>query len=262
MPHLTVDFDDGLATLTLSNPPQNRIDDELIEDLSSALDKFAPNGTRAVLVTSEGPDFCFGGEISTWPEASQAELKTSIGRGLAVFNRFETVDVPVVVAIHGHCLGGGLELAVRGDIIFAADTARFGHPEQTIGIVTLLGGVYRVAERVGAARAMEWAMTSEFVTAATMREAGLINRVVPEPDLLKEATAFARRLAAGPTRAHGVHKALLREWRKGGIAAADAALIELGVPLFETDDASRALLAARSALQAGAPRPAMNFQGC
>lgn len=261
MAHLTADFDDGLATLTLSNPPQNRIDDELIEDLSAAIDKFARNGTRAVLITSEGPDFCFGGEISTWPEASQEELKTSIGRGNAVLNRFESLDVPVVIAVQGHCLGGGVELAVRGDIIFAADTARFGHPEQTIGIVTLLGGVYRVAERVGYARAVEWAMTSELVTARTMHETGLVNRVVPEADLLPEATAFARRLAAGPTRAHGVHKALLRAWKRGGVAAADAALVELGVPLFETDDASRALLAARSALLAGEKRPAINFQG-
>ena len=105
-------------------------------------------------------------------------------------------------------------------------------------------------------------MTSELISAATMHDAGLLNRVVPEPELLAEATAFARRLAAGPTRAHGVHKTLLREWKTGGVSAADAALVDLGVPLFETDDASRALLAARSALQAGAPRPAMNFRGC
>jgi enoyl-CoA hydratase/carnithine racemase len=82
-----------------------------------------------------------------------------------------------VAAIQGLCAGGGLELALRADVVFAGQTARFGHPEQSIGIVTLLGGIYRVAERAGRSRAIEWALTSEQVPAATMERHGVINRV-------------------------------------------------------------------------------------
>jgi enoyl-CoA hydratase/carnithine racemase len=69
---------------------------------------------------------------------------------MSVFNRFERMPLPVVAAVQGLCFGGGLELALRADVIFAASGATFGHPEQTLGIVTLLGGIYRVAERAGA----------------------------------------------------------------------------------------------------------------
>src|SRR5271167_3228162 len=94
------------------------------------------------------------------------------------------------------------------------------HPEQSLGIVTMPGGIHRVAERAGKARAMEWALTSEQVPALAMQQHGAVNRIVPDASLLAEATAFAAKLAAGPTRAHAAHKALLRVWTKGGVGAA------------------------------------------
>ncbi len=132
----------------------------------------------------------------------------------------------------------GLELAVRADVIFAGATARFCHPEQAvIGNVTLLGGVYRMAERVGRARAIEWALTSEQVPAQVLEQYGGVNKVV------EEATAFAK-LAKGPTRAHAAHKALLRVWAVDGIAAADEVLYDTAAPLLETEDSKGALAAA------------------
>src|SRR5205814_10463734 len=114
-----------------------------------------------------------------------------------------------------------LELALRADVVIAGETARFGHPEQTIGIVTMLGGIHRVAERAGRSRAIEGALTSEQIPAATMKHHGVINRVVPDDALTDEAMAFVRRVAAGPTRAHAAHKPRLRIWAIGGLAAAD-----------------------------------------
>jgi enoyl-CoA hydratase/carnithine racemase len=91
---------------------------------------------------------------------------------------------------------------VRADLIFAGASARFGHPEQSIGIVTVLGGVYRIAERAGRSRAIEWALTSEQVPATVMERYGVVNRIVEDKALIEEATAFAKRLAKGPTRVH------------------------------------------------------------
>jgi enoyl-CoA hydratase/carnithine racemase len=115
----------------------------------------------------------------------------------------------------------------------------------------MLGGVQRLAERVGKAFALEWALTSEQVPAQTMLD----------ESLLEEAGAFARNLADGPTRAHLAHKALLRIWTAGGLAAADAAMLDLALPLFETEDVKLALPAAVEAFKGGRPRPRFKFEG-
>jgi enoyl-CoA hydratase/carnithine racemase len=196
-----------------------------------------------------------------WPDADVRELRSLFERFMSVFNHFERLPLPVIAAVQGLCFGGGLELALRADVIFAAESARFGHPEQTIAIVTLLGGIYRVAERAGRARAAEWALTSEQVPAAAMAAAGVVNRVVPDDALIQKATAFARRLAQGPTRAYAAHKALLRAWAVGGVAAADEAMFDIAMPLFETEDVKAGLTSAVNALRAGEPRPLLEFQG-
>jgi enoyl-CoA hydratase/carnithine racemase len=152
-------------------------------------------------------------------------------------------------------------VALRADVIFTSASSTFGHPEQTLGIVTLLGGIYRVAERAGRARAAEWALTSERVSAATMERFGIVNRVIDDADLIKEATAFAEKLARGPTRAYAAHKALLRAWATGGVATADEAMFDIAMPLFEIEDVKAGLPSAVNALKAGKPRPVFEFKG-
>ncbi|WP_318219029.1 enoyl-CoA hydratase/isomerase family protein [Streptomyces sp. SCL15-6] len=254
-------IDDRLATIVLQNPPQNRLDQELIQELGTALDTISTSDARAVLLRADGPDFSFGGDIMDWPDMNVRELRGLFERYMDVFNRFERLPLPVVAAVQGLCFGGGFELALRADVIFAAEGARFGHPEQTLGLVTLLGGIYRAAERAGRARASEWALTSEQITASTMAEAGVVNRVLPDATLDEEAKRFARKLTSGPTRAYAAHKALLRAWRVGGTAAADEAMFDIAIPLFETEDGQAGLKSAVNALRAGHPRPVLDFQG-
>jgi len=127
--------------------------------------------------------------------------------------------------------------------------------------VTLLGGVYRVAEKAGRALAFEWALTSERVPAATMERHGVVNRVIDDADLLAETNAFAAKLAEGPTRAHAAHKALLRTWAVGGVSAGDEAMFDIAMPLFETEDVRGGLASATEALRAGKPRPTLTFAG-
>lgn len=261
MPHLTVSFDEHLATIVLDRPPQNRLDDQMIDELAAAVTAIERSGARAVLLRSEGHDFCFGGDIMDWPDASIHELRARFERYLSVFNRFERLALPVIAAVQGLCFGGGLELALRADMIFAGESATFGHPEQSLGIVTVLGGIYRVAERAGRSRASEWAMTSERVPAATMERFGVVNRIVEDAELVKEARAFAQKVARGPTRAYAAHKALLRAWAVGGVSSADEAILDIAMPLFETDDVQRGLKSAVDALKAGKPRPVLEFKG-
>lgn len=261
MSHLSFDATGAVATITLHNPPQNRLSVPMLGELAVALDTIAASEARAVILAAEGPDFSFGGDIIPWPDMTSRQLRTLFERYLSLCNQFERLAIPTIAQVQGLCFGGGLELALRADIVFAAQTARFGHPEQSIAIVTLLGGIHRVAERAGRSKAMEWALTSEQVPAEVMAAHSVINRVVPDDKLSAEVRAFAEKVAAGPTRAHTAHKALLRAWVSGGTAVADEALMDIAMPLFETEDTKMAIPAAVDALLRGAVRPKFNFKG-
>lgn len=252
----------GVATLVIDNPPQNRLTREVMGSFAEALRAIGANpGLRAVLVRAEGPNFSFGGDITPWLDVTPEEMRDSIAGAIQLSNALERLPAPVVVAVQGRCLGGGFELALRGDVIIAADTAVFGHPEQTLGVVTLLGGIQRVAERAGRARAMRWALTSELVSAQDMLAAGVISQVVAEADLTATADAWIERLADGPTQAHVGHKQMLNAWADGGVEAADALIPELTLRLMKSEDARRGIASAQDALRRGVERPSLKFSG-
>ena len=261
MPGLNYHIENEVATIVLNNPPQNRIGDQMIDELEDAINAVGGSNARALLIRAEGKNFSFGGDIVPWPNLATHELRVRFERYMAVFNRFERIPLPVVGAVHGVCFGGGLELALRADVIFAAASSVFGHPEQTLGIVTLLGGIYRIAERAGRARAFQWALTSEKVSASTMERFGIVNQVVDDAELVSQAVAFTEKAARGPTRAYAAHKTLLRAWAIGGVTAADEAMLDIAMPLFETEDVREGLASAIRALKASTERPLLDFKG-
>jgi enoyl-CoA hydratase/carnithine racemase len=261
MSHLSYKIDNQIAVITLGNPPQNRLSPQMLDEFDEALSAIECSDARALLLHAEGPDFSFGGDIVPWPDMTAQELRTLFERYLATFNRFEELSIPTIAAVQGLCFGGGFELAIRADVIFAGETARFGHPEQTLGIITILGGIYRVAERVGRTKAIEWAFTSEQVPAVIMEHHGVVNRVMADDKLFDEAMNFTEKLSKGPTRAHAVHKALLQIWASEGLSAADQAVLELGLPLFESEDVKLALPISVEAFKMKKTRPTFPFIG-
>lgn len=261
MSQIHYEFADGLSVITLANPPQNRITPQMSTEFGQALHSVSADQPRAVLIRADGPDFSFGGDIGTWPELDPTELRGMFEHHLQVFNAFEALAVPTIVSVQGLCFGGGLELAARADMIIAGESARFGHPEQTLGIITLLGGAYRVAAKAGRAKAMEWALTSEQVPAREMERHGVVSRVVPDDRLQEESLLFARRVARGPTRAHVAHKALLKLWEAEGTAAADRQVLDMTMDVFASADVQMAIHEAVTALKAGRKRPEFDFQG-
>lgn len=233
----------------------------MLDEFNDALVAIGRSDARALLLHAEGADFSFGGDIVPWSEITTRELRTLFECYTVTFNQFEALSIPTVVAVQGLCFGGGFELAIRADVIFAGQSARFGHPEQTLGILTLIGGVYRVAERDGRSKAIEWAYSSEQISAQVMESHGVVNRVVADDKLFEEAITFTRKLANGPIRAHAAHKALLRIWATGGVAAADQAMLEIAMPLFDSEDVKLSLPAAVEAFKAGKPRQVFPFKG-
>ncbi len=254
--------DDGLAILTLNSPPQNRFVDELSQGLRAAITELDKrNDVRVLLLRANGPDFSHGGNIESWPGLSSEYFSAALVETIAIANTLQDLPYPVIAAVQGYCGGGGFELALCGDIIIAADNARFCHSEASIGVFTFLGGIQRVAERVGRTRAMEWAVTAEQVDASTALSAGLINEVSPVSELEATAGRWAKRLRNSATLAHAAHKRLLRAWSNGGVRAADALLAEMSGPILHSQDTQNCLPEAIQAAQAGLPRPDFDFIG-
>lgn len=261
MSQLTYAHADGVATIAINNPPQNRMSFEVLDGLTAAIgDIQERNDTRVVLIRAEGPDFGYGADITPWLEMSDTEVLGRLRDAIQVTNALEELPVPVVVAIQGHCMGGCFELALRADVLIAADNAKFGHPEATISVFTLLGGVQRVAERVGRTRAMRWAITAELVDAKQAYDVGLVTDVAPLDELESVTRKWVDRLARGATLAHADHKKLLRAWADEGIKASDDLMPELASKILFTEDARGSIKSALEALMAGKPRPDYPFK--
>jgi enoyl-CoA hydratase/carnithine racemase len=261
MEHVGFEINSGVAKITLRRPPDNRFDKAMVEAFDKALDEAVSRKARALILAGDGPDFCHGGDIVPWENLDGEDWAAQLESYVRVFNRLEQIPIPVIAAVQGLCNGGGFEVVLRADIIFAAETARFSHSEQTLGLVTALGGVYRSAVRVGPLLAYEWALTSEEISAEVLYRHGGVNRLFDEADLLPEATVFAEKVAKGPTLAHAAHKIMVRTWVNGGISAADNILADVYRPVLKTEDWKRGIKNGISAYREGRPRPLLEFEG-
>ena len=231
-----------LGILTLENPPLNQISAQLIADLLVALAGVeADAGLRALLLRGEGKAFSAGADVDLFSGLGADDIRPLIGSFLDLGDRIEQLQLPTIAAVHGTCMGGGLELALFCDLIWAAEGTKLGFPETRLGIVPLAGGVERVAARAGLGRARALALGGDLHSAEDFLAWGVIDHVVPADALLLRAEAVAQRLASGPTRAYCVVKHLVQAYTKGGTASADALLLTETVDLFDTHDARTAI---------------------
>ena len=184
----------GLVTL---NRPKalNALNDALMDELGDALKAFdADDGIGAIVVTGSEKAFAAGADIGMMATYSYMDVY----RGDYITRNWETVRQirkPVIAAVSGFALGGGCELAMMCDIVFAADTAKFGQPEIKLGIMPGAGGTQRLPRAVSKAKAMDMCLTARFMDAAEAERAGLVSRVLPADKLLDEAIAAAATIA-------------------------------------------------------------------
>ena len=261
MTGITLRRDGATAIIEIDNGVQNRFTAQMIADLDDAITRIAESDARVVLLTGLGPNFSVGMDINSWPDKNPAELRSALEKVLAAFNRFEQLPIPTVAAITGIVTGGAYELILRADFVLAGSSARLGSPEESLGMVTGLGGIIRTAERAGRAFAIDVAFNSTIFDAQTAFDHGLVTRVMDDADLPDAVNVLVSHLAAGPTIAYGAMKAMIRSWASGGIAATEQVILDLTAPAFSSNDAHRALVSAVEALAAGAPRPQLTFTG-
>jgi len=245
--------DGVLGTVTLQSPPLNLIGQELIEDLLAAIDQVeAASGLRAVVLRGQGKVFSAGADVALFAGMGAEEMRPLIASFLDLGNRIERLPFPTIAAVHGTCMAGGFELALFCDLVWAAEGTMLGLPETRLGIVPLAGGVERIAARAGLGRARAMALSGDLYSAEELEAWGAIDRVLAPDRLQSAAEEFARKLAAGPTRAFSAVKEILSAHVAGGIAAADALLLDVAVGLFDTEDARGGIKAFLESGAAGA----------
>jgi enoyl-CoA hydratase/carnithine racemase len=229
-------LDGRVAILTMRYPPYNLLDPALSEAIVEGLRWAAAEGARAVVLGSALRHFSAGAELDGMLAAAESGDGVIDWPMLEVLRTFEQLPIPIVAAVRGVCVGGGLELALASDLVIASESAKLGSVEATVGLHPLMGAIQRVAQRAGAARAKEMAMLGRRYDARTLERWNVINRVVADEQLDAAAMTLARELAGGPTVAHAATKALVSIAVNEGVRAADEAMTELQKPIFRSED--------------------------
>jgi len=210
---LRYDVQDGIATVLLDRPEKNNaISMEMRADFRALADElYADESVRVAIVTGSGKAFSVGADVSTFETDWNTPIFRANTRLLTnFFNELEALEKPVIAAINGTCVGGGLELAMACDLRVAARSARFGLPENNLGLIPGVGGCSRLVKLVGFGRAKELVLTGEIITAEDALRHGLVNRVVDDGALLTEARALAERLRGKAPQALGIAKRVLQ----------------------------------------------------
>ena len=238
---MTVNYsrDGDVAIVAMAKPPHNLINEDLIRGIIGAYQKALEDKARAILLCSDMRHFCAGADVASFT-TKQKDKRTSFEEIIAAF---EDVPLPTVAAIGGAAMGGGLEFALTCDMIVAADTAQIAASESSLGLIPLLGGVQRMAQRVGPARAKELAMFGRRNDPRTLERWGLINLVVEESELRSTALSWTKQLAAGPTVALGQIKRLANASCRDGISSADKQQASANAAMWKSEDQKRGLKA-------------------
>jgi enoyl-CoA hydratase/carnithine racemase len=236
MAKVTFELDGDVGEIVIADPPLNLFDLELARDMARAGEEARDSAARAILVRAEGDNFSAGANVELFLGRDETAARELLEEFMVGIRRFTEIAVPTVAAVQGLCLAAGLEVALSCDLIWAAEGAQLGLVEAVIGATPFGGGTQRLVTRAGAGRAAEAVLTARPYPAATMMEWGVVNRIVPDGDLLEKTRAFAARLASGPTLAHAATKRMIQLTVDEGVAAADAALPTVGATVMASAD--------------------------
>lgn len=195
---LNFEIKNSIGILTIQRPEAlNALNRSVLEELDSFLSELEHSrSVRVLIVTGSGEKaFVAGADIKEMLSLTKSSANDFAGFGQNVFLKLERLYCPVIAAVNGFALGGGLELALACDFMILSEKAKLGLPECTLGLIPGFGGTVRLARKVGVGFAKQWTMTGEMISAATALQTGLANKVVPPQDVLKESLAIAEMMS-------------------------------------------------------------------
>lgn len=234
---LEVSVDEGVATVRIANEPVNAIDQQMRHELAEAVDVLREDRVRVGIITGGDEVFSVGADVGLFEEAQSwttDEFRSNsriLGRA---FDGIESMETPVLAAIDGTCVGGGLELALACDVRIASPDATLGFPEHNIGLIPGLGGCSRFVHLVGPGTAKDLIFSGELVDGERGREIGLIERVEDDPEAA--ARAYAEDLLEKPPQALGLAKRVVNAARDADTQTAGLLESLAQSTLLETDD--------------------------
>ena len=195
---VTLETDGGIGTIRLNRPPVNALNDQVTAELAEAARTAAADEVRAVVIYGGEKVFAGGADITVMAEAGYAEMASRSARLHEAMALIAGLGKPVVAAITGYALGGGLELALAADFRVAGERTRVGQPEILLGVIPGAGGTQRLPRLVGPARAKDIVFSGRMVGASEALQLGLVDQVVPDDSVYQAALDMVRRYASGP----------------------------------------------------------------
>ena len=236
-----VDVSDGIMTVTLNRPKaKNAANRALAEGVAAAMDQLdADDSIHVAILTGAGGTFCAGMDLKAFVSGETPSIE---GRGFAGLTE-STPRKPLIAAVEGYALAGGLELAISCDLIVTADDAKFGIPEVKRGLAAAAGGLMKLPRQIPPRLAMELALTGEFISAQRAYEAGLVNEVVPSGTALEAAKALAARIVANGPLAVAVSKQVILQSEDWSASEMWDKQTELVMPVFGSEDAMEGSIA-------------------
>ncbi len=187
-----------IATITFNRPKAlNALNQALLGELSAALDEIAADENIRVLILTGAGDKAFvaGADITELATFNSLQAKHFAARGHAIINKLQQLPIAVIAAVNGFALGGGTEISIACDFIYAADNAKFGQPEINLGIIPGFGGTQRLPRLIGSNMAKELIFTGKMISAEQALRLGLVNRVIPAEKLMEEVMQTAGEIA-------------------------------------------------------------------
>ena len=232
-----LEVDDAVATIRLDRPKMNALDAAMQEDIRTAATEAAERtDVRAVVLYGGEKVFAAGADVKEMSTMSYTDMVDHSGRLQSAFTAVTTIPKPVVAAITGYALGGGLELALCADVRVCAEDAKVGQPEVLLGIIPGAGGTQRLARLVGPSRAKDIIFTGRFVEADEAAAIGLVDRVVPAAEVYPTAQRWAAQFATGPAYALRAAKQAIDHGLDTDLATGLEMERQLFAGLFATED--------------------------
>lgn len=230
-----VDVADGVMTITLNRPQaKNAVNKAVAVAVAAAIDELDSNDAiRVAIITGAGGTFCAGMDLKAFVSGEMPMLE---GRGFAGLVEAPPKK-PLIAAVEGFALAGGLEVMITCDLVVAADNARFGIPEVKRGLAAAAGGLVRLPRQIPPRVAMEMALTGDFIDAAKAADIGLVNRIVPQGSALEAARELAATICANGPLAVKISKQVINEsvdWSSEEMWQKQQAIV---MPIFTSEDA-------------------------
>ena len=244
--NLTYEVQDGIGVLTINRPDcLNALNSQTVAELHQAATTIAAeSGVRALIITGAGPKaFVAGADIAELSRMTPVSAQGTADRGQAALAALEGLDIPVIAAINGFALGGGMELALACHLRVAAENAILGLPEVGLGIIPGYGGTQRLSRLVGRGHALDMVLTGRKVGAEEAARIGLVNRVVPEGKALEAAKELAAKILVNGPVAVSLALRAIREGLEMSLAAGQAYEAGLFGLVSATEDMKEGLTA-------------------